>query len=87
MIVNMARLGPTTNESLAFVDVTKIARRTIATAVSASDLAQLERHAREHERSLAGELRRALRYYLSNFDVVDQALREQALTRERSAHA
>jgi hypothetical protein len=62
-------------------------RRTIGAAVSESELAELKRRAHEYDRSLAGELRRAIRYYLTNFEVADRALREQALTRSRSSHA
>jgi hypothetical protein len=37
---------------------------------------QLEELARTHDRTLSGELRRALRFYLANFELVDRTLRD-----------
>jgi hypothetical protein len=62
-------------------------KRTIVATISEAEHAELVRRAREYDRSLVGELRRAIRFYLSDFDVVDRALRERALGREHSGAA
>lgn len=51
--------------------------RTIAFRVSASEHETIARLARQHDRTPASEVRRAIRYYLANFKSVDRALRRQ----------
>jgi len=51
--------------------------RTIAFRVSALEHETISRLARQHDRTPASEVRRAIRYYLANFKSVDRALRRQ----------
>jgi hypothetical protein len=59
-------------------DQQKTLERTIAFRVSASEHETIARLARQHDRTPASEVRRAMRYYLANFKSVDRALRRQA---------
>jgi len=51
---------------------------TLVARVSDQERAAIERLARTHDRRPSGEVRRAIRFYLTNFELADRALREQA---------
>jgi hypothetical protein len=53
--------------------------RTIAFRVSEAEREYIATLARQHDRTPASEVRRAVRYYLANFEAVDRALRRRAL--------
>ena len=48
---------------------------TISLRISSDDREQITSLARENERTPSGEIRRAIRYYLANFNAVDRTLR------------
>ncbi|HEV8420723.1 MAG TPA: hypothetical protein VGR13_05140 [Actinomycetota bacterium] len=50
----------------------------VAARVSPEERAALRQIARANDRTPSREIRRAIRYYLANYDVVDRTLREQA---------
>lgn len=47
---------------------------TISVRISATDRERIASLARENDRTPSGEIRRAIRYYLTNFNTVDRAL-------------
>ena len=55
------------------VDETRVALR-----VSEAERDLIVRLAKAHDRTLSSEIRRAIRFYLTNFDLADRALRDQA---------
>ena len=50
----------------------------VALRVREAERDLIARLARAHDRTLSSEIRRAIRFYLTNFDIADRALREQA---------
>lgn len=54
------------------------ASATLVARVSESERAGITHLARVHDRTPSREIRRAIRFYLTNFDLADRALREQA---------
>jgi hypothetical protein len=57
---------------------------TVALRVSRAERDDLVRLAKAHDRTLSSEIRRAIRFYLNNFDLVDRALRDQSMARSSS---
>jgi hypothetical protein len=51
---------------------------TLVARVSESERTGIAHLARIHDRTPSREIRRAIRFYLSNFDLADRALRDQA---------
>ncbi len=51
---------------------------TLAFRISREQRDRLVQLADVYDRTISGEIRRALRFYLKNFETVDRALREQA---------
>ena len=51
---------------------------TLVARVSESERAGIAHLARIHDRTPSREIRRAIRFYLSNFDAADRALRDHA---------
>jgi hypothetical protein len=52
--------------------------RSIAFRLAENERASLVGLARRHDRTPGAEVRRAVRFYLANFESVDRALRQQA---------
>jgi hypothetical protein len=50
-------------------------RRFIAVAFTPAEREQVQRLANAYDRSLSGEIRRAVRFYLDHFELVDRTLR------------
>lgn len=62
----------------ASADTRNQAAATLVARVSQDERAGIARLARAHDRTPSREARRAIRFYLTNFDLVDRLLREQA---------
>jgi hypothetical protein len=68
-------------------DLTQPEERALATLVarvSDGERAGIAHLARVHDRTPSREIRRAIRFYLNNFDLVDRALRDQATAKPSS---
>jgi len=53
---------------------------TVGARISPEERKALELLAREHDRTASREVRRAIRFYISHFELADRALRERVGT-------
>jgi hypothetical protein len=52
---------------------------TVALRVTRAERERVLRLAKAYDRTLSSEIRRAIRFYLTNFDLADRLLREQSV--------